>query len=141
MVAITPKKRRRIITRAEHIENTQKNIASLVEVSQKSVSRIIKQPAETGSFTPEHKRRCERKRKTIPRDHAFLIRNSKLDPKKSSFDLQKDLQHSGIQKSDTTLRFRLLDVKRKARKVETPEEITFHQSNKAKPVSLGKEVQ
>lgn len=116
MADITPKKRSRIISLAEHTEYTQRNIASLVGVSQKSVSRIIKQNEETGSFTPKRKGRCGRKRKTTPRDDAVIIRNSKLDPRKSSFELQKDLQHAGVEVSAITVRRRLLEVGRKARK-------------------------
>ena len=115
MADITPKKRSRIVTLAKHTKYTQRDMASIVGVSQKSVSRIIKQQAETGSVTPKRKGKCGRKWKTT-RDDAFLIRNGKLDPKKSSFDLQKDLQHSGVQISATTVRRRLLEVGRKVRK-------------------------
>ena len=113
MVNITPKKRSRIIALAEHTEYSHINVASLVGVSQKPLSRITKEHAETGSFTLKHK---GRKRRTTSRDHAFVIRNSKLDPKKSSFDLQKDLQLSRVQIRPTTARRRLLDVGRKTRK-------------------------
>ena len=41
MANITPKKRIRIITPAEYTEFTQKNVARLIEVSQKLISQII----------------------------------------------------------------------------------------------------
>ena len=52
MADITPRKRSRILTLADHSDCTQRTIASLVGVSQKSVSRIIKQ-AGTGSYSPK----------------------------------------------------------------------------------------
>ena len=85
-------------------------------MSQKSLSRIINQQAETRSFTPKSKRRCGRKLKMTQRDIAVLIRNSKHDSKKSSFDHQKNLQHSRLRISFTTVRRQLLEVGRKARK-------------------------
>ena len=66
----------------------------------------------------------EKKRKTTPGDNAFLIRNSKLDPGKRSFDPQKDLQHCELQISATTLRRRLLEVGRKAMKPLTKHVLT-----------------
>ena len=59
MADITPKKRSRIVTLAKHTGYTQRNIASIVGVSQKSVSRIIKQQAETGSVIPKRKGKSE----------------------------------------------------------------------------------
>ena len=42
MVDITPKKRNWILTLLEHCDYNQAGIANIVEVSQKSVSQIIK---------------------------------------------------------------------------------------------------
>ena len=61
MADITPKKRSRIITLAEHTKYTQRNVASLVGVSQKSVFEIIEQQAEMHSFTPKLNRSGRRR--------------------------------------------------------------------------------
>ena len=55
MAAITPRKRNRIPTLSEHCSYTQTAIANIVGVSQKSVSRIIKQQEATGSVTLRRK--------------------------------------------------------------------------------------
>ena len=69
----------------------------------------------------------------------YIPNHSKLNPGKRSFDLQKDLQHCGLQISATTLHRRLLEVGRKT--IKTPNQTCSHQNDQAKPVSLGKEVQ
>ena len=139
MADITPRKRSRISTRADHSDYTQKTIASLVGVSQKFVSRIIKQQAETGSYSPKRKGRFGRKRKTTPRDDSFLIRKSKLDPSKSSFDLQRDSQHSGVNISAVTVRPRLLEVGREARKPLEKQLLT--KKTKQKQLAWAKKIQ
>ena len=111
---VTPRKRTKIFTLFEHSEKSQGEIATIVGVSQRSVSRIIKQGVTTGSLSPKRKGNCGRKRKTTPRDDLFLIRQSKLAPQKTSHDLQKDLARAGVRVSSSTVRRRLLKVGRKA---------------------------
>ena len=89
---------------------------SIVGVSQKSVSRIIKLQDATGFVTPKRKGKCGRKRKTTPKDDLILVRNSKKDSRKTSFDLQKDLESAGVRISSSTVRRRLLEADRKAKK-------------------------
>ena len=60
MADTTPKKRSGIINLAELTKYTQRNVAGVVGVSQKSVSWIIKQQAETGSFTPNKRERVKK---------------------------------------------------------------------------------
>ena len=96
MADITPRKRSRILTLLEHCDCTQTALARIVGVSQKSVSRIIMQQKETGSVSPRRKGKCGRKPKTTPYDDVVLLRNSKKNPRKTSFDLQKDLAHAGV---------------------------------------------
>ena len=91
MADITPRKRNRILTLSEHCNYTQTAIANIVGVCQKPLFRIIEQQDATGSVTPRRKGKCGRKRKTTPKDDLVLLRNSKKDPRKTSFDLQKDL--------------------------------------------------
>ena len=116
MANITPRKRNPILTLSEHCDYTQKAIANIVEVSQKSVSQIIKQQESIGSVTPRRKGKCGRKRKTTPKDDNILFRNSKKDQKRRIFDLQKDLVLAGVCISSSTVRRRLLEAGRKAKK-------------------------
>jgi len=55
----------------------QRAIGSMVGVSQKSVSRIMRQHAETGSVVPRSKGKCGRKRKSTPKNEAIVLRNRK----------------------------------------------------------------
>ena len=50
------------------------------------------------------------------KQHQETMLLSSEDPRKSSFDLQKDLQRSGVKISATTVRRKLLEAGRKARK-------------------------
>lgn len=69
---------------------------------------------ETGSVELKRVGRCGRKRKTTARDEAFLMRQSKIDPKKTSADLQQDLAEHGVNIHDSTIRKRLIEMGRKA---------------------------
>ena len=61
-------------------------------LSQSSVARIIRQFKETGLLSPKRKGKCVRIRKATAKDDAYLLRNTKRDPRKTSNVLQKDLQ-------------------------------------------------
>ena len=61
-------------------------------------------------------RKCGRKRKTTPKDDTIL-RNSQKNPRKTSFDLQKDLVLAGVRISSGTVRHTLLEAGRKAEKL------------------------
>lgn len=113
---VTPRKRTKIVTLHEHTDKTYREIAALVDVSLATVSRVIKLKQEKGSFSPRRKGRCGRKKKTTPRDDAYLLRQSKKDPRKTSDALNSDLKSLGIQISSSTVRRRLIAVGRKARR-------------------------
>ena len=116
MADITPRKRNCILTFSEHCNYTQTAIANIVGVSQKSVPRIIKHQDVTGSVTPRRKGKCGRKRTTTPKDDLIFLRNSKKDPRKTNFDLQMDLASAGVCISSSTVRRRLLEAGKKAKK-------------------------
>ena len=82
----------------------------MVDVSQKSVSLMIWQHAEIGFVVPRRKGKCGRKRKTMPKDEAIVLRNSKKYPRKSSFELQKGLVYSGVHVSSATVRHWLIET-------------------------------
>ena len=112
----SPRKRNHILTLSEHCNYTQTAIANIVGVSQKSVPRIIKQQDVTGSVTPRRKGKSGRKRKTTLKEDLILLWNSKKDPRKTSFDLQKDLASAGVRISSSTEKRRRLEAGRKAKK-------------------------
>ena len=92
----TPRKRVKILTLHEHTAKKQREIASIVDVNQSTVSRILKQARTTGTLAPKRKEKCGRKRKTSTRDDIRLLRESKKDPRKTSDMLRKDLLTSGV---------------------------------------------
>lgn len=56
------------------------------------------------------------RKKTTPRDDAYLIRQSKTNPRKTSDALNTDLKQKGIEISSSTVRRRLLAVGTRARR-------------------------
>ncbi|KAK9871192.1 hypothetical protein WA026_011473 [Henosepilachna vigintioctopunctata] len=107
---ITPRKRSKIIALYEHTSMTVRDIAEAVGVGKSSVSRILKTFEEGGSSSPKRKGNCGRKRKTSPRTDKLSIRNSKINPRKTSTDLRRDLMASGVEVSTSTMRKRLLEL-------------------------------
>lgn len=113
---MTPRKRASVIALHENTNFTQREISAKCKVSLSSVNRIIKLKNETGSVSPRRKGNCGGERATTPRDDAFLLRKSDVDPQKNSFDLQKDLAEAGVKIHDSTVRRRLLEAGRKSRR-------------------------
>jgi hypothetical protein len=113
---LTPRKRRKIITLHEHTSLARGEFAEQSEASSGAVSKIIKLKSETGSVSPQRKGRCGLKNKMTFKDDVFLLRESEIDPHKTSFDLQNDLTTAGVQVHEATVCRRLLDFGRKARK-------------------------
>ena len=128
MADITPKKRACIWAFHEHCQASTRDIAKLYNVSQSSVARIIKQFKETGS--PKRKGKCGRKRKTTARNDAYLLRKSKLDPRKTSSDLQKDLSTAGVEISASLVRRRLVFGGRRATRPQKKQLLTVHMKKK-----------
>ena len=91
-------------------EKTHKKIAKIVGVSISTISRVVKMKKETGSVTPKRKDKCGRKRKTTPRNDAYLLRESVKDPRKTSDAIKTTLGKKGIEISSSTVRRPLLEV-------------------------------
>lgn len=94
---------------------TVRDIAAAVGVGKSSVSRIINQQNKFGTLSPKRKSKCGRKRKTTPRTDKFLVRNSKMHPRKTSTDLQRELLATGVSVDSSTVRRRLIEAGRLAR--------------------------
>ena len=113
---ITPKKRASIIALKEHAGLSIRQISQEMKVAKSTVGDILKRKQDTGESSTLRQGRCGRKRKTTPRDDTVIIRESIKNPKKTSADLQRDLSTSGVNISSSTVRRRLLEVGRFARK-------------------------
>jgi DNA-directed RNA polymerase I, II, and III subunit RPABC1 len=109
---ITSKKWAEIIALNKHISMTVRDIASVVGVGKSSVSRTLCAYKDSGSLSPNRKGKCGRKRKTTRRTDQLLLRNSRLHPKMTSKDLQRDLLTSRIDIDASTLRCRLFEVRK-----------------------------
>ena len=121
---ITPRKRAKIVTLREHTTISQRKIAETVGVSLGSVSSILKRKRETGIVEVQRKGRCGRKRKTTKRYDLTLLRKSKLNPRKISKKLKRDMDDSGVHVSLSTVLRRLLEKGRKARRPKKKQLLT-----------------
>jgi len=77
----------------------------------------------------------------MPKDEAIPFRNSNKNPRKSSFELQKDLAYSRVHVSSATMRHRLIKTGRKAKNLTKKQLLTQKMMKKrlaqAKNTSLG----
>ena len=105
-----------IIALKEHAGLSIRQISKKMKVAKSTVGDILKRKKDTGESSTLRQGRCGRKRKTTPRDDTVIIRESIKNPKKTSADLQRDLSTSGVNISSSTVRRRLLEVGRFARK-------------------------
>jgi len=113
---LTPRKRSKIITLVEYAGKTQREIATLCRVSQSVVSKLVKLYKASDSLSPKRKNKCGRKRKTTASDDRYILQQSRIDPKKTSDALERDLSTHRIDVSSSTVRRRLLEAGRPARK-------------------------
>lgn len=113
---ITPKKRSKIVTLALFCQKSQRDIAKTCKVSQKTVSNVIRLYKSTGSVSPRRLGKCGRKRKTTRRDDRRLLQESIRFPKKTSSQLKRDLPQIAGAISSRTVRRRLWDAGRPARR-------------------------
>ena len=126
----TPRKRTKILTLHEHTAKNQREIASIVGVNQSTVSRILKQARTIGTLPPKRKEKCGRKRKTSTRDNIRLLQESKKDPRSTSDMLRKDLLSSGVNVSSSTVRRRLIQCGRMARRPVKKQLLTANMKKK-----------
>ena len=113
---IISRKRAKIVSLRDHTIMSQRKIAESVGVSLRSVSNILKQKRETKNVEVQRRGRCGRKRKTTKRDDLTLLRNSKINPRKTSEELKRDSDETGVHVSSSTVRRQMLEKGRKARK-------------------------
>ena len=127
---VTPRKRAKVLALQQHTKKSQKEIAKCVGVSQPTVHRLIKKFQIEKDLTHNRKCNCARKKKTTPRTDAYLLRESKFNPRKTSFQLQQDLVSAGVMADFSTVRRRLLAVGRKAKGPIKKQLLTTKMKNK-----------
>ena len=136
---VSPRKRASILTLRENTEKTYREISKIVGVSISTTSRIMIMKKETGSVTPKRKGKCGCKRKTTPKDDAYLIRESVKDPRKTSDAIKTTLGEKGIEISSSTVRRRLLEVGRKA--YRPVKKAALYKNNEDKTLQMGTQIQ
>ena len=99
-------------------------------MSQSSVARIIRQFKETGSLSPKRKGKYGRKEEVTAKDDAYLLRKSKLDHRKTSSNLQKDLSAARVKISACLVRKRLVFAGRKATRPQKKQLLTIYMKKK-----------
>ena len=73
----------------------QRKIVKDIEISQSTVSRILKHYAHYETVVSKRKDKCGRKPKTSPKDDRKLIRESKTNPRLTCIELQNIMEQSG----------------------------------------------
>ncbi|GFX74154.1 HTH_Tnp_Tc3_2 domain-containing protein [Trichonephila clavipes] len=91
-----------------------RDIATVVRVGKSSVSRILRKFQDSGTSSPKRKGKCRGKWKTSPRTDKILIKNSKINARKTSTDLQNDLLDYGVELGTSIVLKKLLEVSHKA---------------------------
>ena len=102
----------------------KKKKAETVGISLGAVNRILKQSKEAGNVEIRRKRKCGRKRKMTEHDDAKLLHDSKRNPWKTSEELKRELDESGVQILSSTIRWQLLAQGRKARRPKRKQLLT-----------------
>ena len=107
-------KRSSIVAMKENTSMSIRSIAAALQVPKSTVSNVINQYKKTGSIETKRKGKCGRKKKTSPRDDAFLLRESIKYPKKTSHQLNVAISGHGVSIDSSTVRRRLLAAGRPA---------------------------
>lgn len=114
----------RIVTLHEHTTTKQVDIAKLCKVSQSAVSKILKQFRLTGSLEAKSSVQRGRRRKTSNRTDRILLMKSKIDARLTSEDLRRELVNHGANVSARTVRRRLQEFHRPARRPVKRQKLT-----------------
>lgn len=121
---VTSEKRSVILALKRHSNKSNREIARIVKVCHSTVTRIINRTKRRGTSSPQRTGKCGRKRKTTPRDECVLLRESKKYPRMTSHALRLSLLETGIEISDSTVRKRLLEKGRPARRPKKKQLLT-----------------
>ena len=113
---LTPRKRAKIVALSKHAKKSVREIGKELGIPKSTVGRIVKRSNDNDDVTVKRRGRCGRKRKTTARDDQMIIRNSVKNPRKTSVDLKRDLSDAGVNVDSSTIRRRLIERGRLARR-------------------------
>ena len=131
---VTPRKRAKVLTLHQHTKNLQREIAKCVGVSQPTVHRLIKKFQIEKDLTPNKKGNFGKRKRQPPERMLTCLRRVNSTQKKTSFQLQQDLDFAGVMVDSSTVRRRLLAVGRKTRQPKKTQLLT---TKMKKNVSFG----
>jgi len=87
---LTPKKATQIVALTKHAKKSVREIGKELGIPKSTVGRIVKRVNDNDDVTIRRQGRCGRKRKTTARDDQMIMRNSIINPRKTSVDLKRD---------------------------------------------------
>ena len=121
---LTPRKRAKIVALSKHAKKSVREIGKELGIPKSTVGRIVKRSNDNDDVTVKRRGRCGRKRKTTARDDQMIIRNSVKNPRKTSVDLKRDLSDGGVNVDSSTIRRRLIERGRLARRPKKKQLLT-----------------
>ena len=121
---LTPRKRAKIVALSKHAKKSVREIGKELGIPKSTVGRIVKRSNDNDDVTVKRRGRCGRKRKTTARDDQMIIRNSVKNPRKTSVDLKRDLSDAGVNVDSSTIRRRLIERGRLARRPKKKQLLT-----------------
>ena len=121
---LTPRKRAKIVALSKHAKKSVREIGKELGIPKSTVGRIVKRSNDYDDVTVKRRGRCGRKRKTTARDDQMIIRNSVKNPRKTSVDFKRDLSDAGVNVDSSTIRRRLIERGRLARRPKKKQLLT-----------------
>jgi len=112
-----------IVALSKHVEKSVRENGKEIGIPNSTAGRIIKS-SKNDDVTIERRGRCGRKRKTTARDDQTIMRNSVKDPRKNIVDPKRDLSAAGVNVHSSSIRRRLIERGRIARRPKKKQLLT-----------------
>lgn len=106
----------KILTLSENTNLKQREIAAKCRVSQSAVSKVLNRFRQSGSLETNRKGNCGRKRSSTVLDDRSLLRKSRKIAHLNSVNLRREMSARGVDISARTIRRRLSEHSRPARR-------------------------
>ena len=121
---LTPRKRVQIVDLSKHAKKSVREIRKELAIPKSTVGRVVKRSSVSDDVTIRRQRGCGRKRKTTARDEQMKKRNSVEDPRKTNVDLKRDLSAAAVNVHSSTIRRRLMERGKIARRPKKQQLLT-----------------
>jgi len=121
---LTPRKQAQIVALSKHPKKSVREIGKELGTPKSTVGRVVKRSNDSDDVTIQRQGRCGRKRKMTTRDDQMIMRNSVKDPRKTSVDLRRGLSAAGVNVYSSTIRRRLIERGRIARRPKKKQLLT-----------------